>query len=156
MNQKQGTGSVSDRPQTVLRSRKMSNGICTTLFLLLTGVALPAADLAGIWAGEAPGRGGVKQDIAFELKVTGQQVAGRMFGDEFDLPLEAGSVYGDQVRFTVVTTNYYSGTKSTFLYTGTITDGELELTRERILSPDEKKPERESLKQTVKLRKLAS
>jgi hypothetical protein len=134
----------------------MGNGIRTTLFLLLTALAVPAADLAGIWAGQAPGRGGVKQDIAFELKVTGQQLSGRMFGDEFDLPLEAGQISGDLVRFTIVTTNYYSGTKSTFVYTGTVTNGELELTRERILSPVEKKPERENLKQTLKLRKLAS
>lgn len=134
----------------------MRNGIRSILFLLLAAVVLPAADLTGIWAGQAPGRGGEKQDVAFGFKLAGQQLSGKMFGDEFDMPIEEGTVSGDQVRFTVVTTNYYSGTKSKFLYTGAVTGGEMELTRERILAPDEKPASREGLKQTFKLRKLAS
>ncbi|HYZ85718.1 MAG TPA: hypothetical protein VE621_15010 [Bryobacteraceae bacterium] len=134
----------------------MSNAIRSILLLLLIAVALPAADLAGIWAGQAPGRQGEMEDVAFSFNVTGQQISGKMFGDEFDLPIEGATVSGDHVRFIVVTTNYYSGTKNKFLYTGVLMGNEMELTRERILSPGEKAPENGGLKRTFKVKKLTS
>src|SRR5436305_11477472 len=85
---------------------------------LFASVAL-AADISGIWAGQDSGRGG-PQDIAFRLKAQGATLTGTMFGDEFDLPISEGSITGDQIRFTVTTTNYYSGSKTVFRYTGTI------------------------------------
>ena len=45
---------------------------------------------------------------------------GKMFGDEFDLPIEEATLVGDQVRFVVITKNYYSGTNTKFVYSGTV------------------------------------
>ena len=115
-----------------------------------------AADLTGIWAGQAPSRRGDKEDVAFQFKVNGTTLTGKMFGDEFDLPLEEASVSGSQLTFTVTTTNYYSRSKVKFLYTGTIKDNEIELTRARVGAPPTEgaAATRENLKQTFTIKRL--
>jgi hypothetical protein len=119
---------------------------------LFASVAL-AADISGIWVGQDSGRGG-PQDIAFRLKVQGAALTGTMFGDEFDIPIGEGSIAGDQIRFTVTTTNYYSGSKTVFRYAGTLKEGELELVRERVPTPDDKPSNRGPGKQTLKLKRI--
>jgi hypothetical protein len=123
--------------------------------LLLFPGSIHAAGIDGIWVGQLPGRNGEVEDLAFRLKSNGSSITGTMFGDEFDLPITEGSVSGDQVRFFVATTNYYSGTKTQFVYTGAIKDGVLELVRER-LQTGESRPPGKNLpgRQTLKLKRL--
>lgn len=129
--------------------------ICLFCLVLLAALALPAADIAGIWAGQGPSRRGEPEDVAFQFKMQGDALTGKMFGDEFDLTIEEGSVTGDQVKFTITTTNYYSGNKTKFVYSGVIKAGQLELTRERVPGPPvEGEPARETPKQTLKLKRL--
>jgi hypothetical protein len=109
---------------------------CALGFLLLANWVL-AADITGIWAGQQQGRNGQLDDVAFRFKLDSQTLTGKMFGDEFDLPIAEGTVSGDQVRFTVTTTNYYSKTATVFIYTGTLKGGELELVRERVATPQD-------------------
>ena len=109
---------------------------CAVGFLLVANWVL-AADITGIWAGQQQGRNGQIEDVAFRFKPDGQKLTGTMFGDEFDLPIAEGTISGDQVRFTVTTTNYYSKSTTTFIYTGTIKGAELELVRERVASPQD-------------------
>src|SRR3954454_5285069 len=109
---------------------------CVLGFLLVANWVL-AADIAGIWAGQQQGRNGQLEDVAFRFKLDGETLTGKMFGDEFDLPVAAGTVSGDQVRFTVTTTNYYNKNTTTFIYTGTLKGGELELVRERVATPQD-------------------
>ena len=97
----------------------------------IAAMTMFAGDLTGIWAGQAPGRRGDKEDVAFQFKVNGNTLTGKMFGDEFDLPLEEASVSGNQLTFIVTTTNYYSRSQVKFVYTGTIKGNEIELTRAR-------------------------
>src|SRR5438270_13601973 len=104
---------------------------CVLGFLLVANWVL-AADIAGIWAGQQQGRLGQPEDVAFRFKLDGQTLTGKMFGDEFDIPIGEASVSGDRVRFTVTTVNYYSGTKVNFAYTGIVKGGEIELVRERV------------------------
>ena len=92
---------------------------------------LHGADLAGIWMGETTGRNGEKQDIAFQFKTARGNAVGVMFGDEVDLPLEDLKIEEDKVSFSVTTVNYYSGSRQTMVYTGTVSDKEMRLTRER-------------------------
>ena len=114
-----------------------------------------AADLTGIWTGQAPGRRGDKEDVSFQFKVNGSTLTGKMFGDEFDLPLEDGSVTGSQVKFTITTTNYYSGSKMKFVYTGTIKGEQIELTRSRAGGPAaEGSPNRQNANQTFTIKRL--
>ena len=121
--------------------------------LLLFAPAMAAADINGIWVGQQMGRRGEPEDLSFRFKQNGQSVTGKMFGDEFDLPISEGSLSGDQIRFIVTTTNYYNGTKTKFIYTGTVKGSELELVRERVPTPDDKAASK-TAKQTLKLKRI--
>jgi hypothetical protein len=117
--------------------------------------ALAAADLNGIWTGQASNPKGDPQDVAFKFQLSGNTLTGKLFGDEFDLPLEDGSISGDQIKFIVTSTNYYSGSKVKFAYTGTIQGDAIELSRERVMDPaKEESGKRESSKQTFKIKRL--
>ena len=129
----------------------MVRALC--MFFVAAAIGL-AADLTGIWTGQQPGRNGQIDDVAFRFKADGQSLTGTLFGDEFDLPISEASVNGDQVRFVIVTTNYYSGTKSRFIYSGTVRGVEMELTRERVQTPEEKATNRPVSKQTLKLKRI--
>jgi hypothetical protein len=125
------------------------------LGLLLAANWLLAADITGIWAGQQQGRLGQPEDVAFRFKLDGEKLTGTMFGDEFDIPIADGSITGDQVRFTVTTTNYYSKNKTVFTYTGTIKGSELELVRERVPTPEDRPAAKAGPgKLTLKLKRL--
>jgi hypothetical protein len=93
------------------------------------------ADLTGIWTGETAGRNGEKEDIAFQFKMSKGSLVGVMFGDESDLPVEELKVEGDTVSFSVTNVNYYNGSRLTLVYSGTLTDKEMHLTRQRKAGP---------------------
>lgn len=122
--------------------------------LLTAATTLHAARIDGIWTGQMSGRNGEIQDISFQFRLNGNTLTGKMFGDEFDLPIEDGSVTEEQIKFVITTTNYYSGNKTKFVYTGTIRGDEIELNRERAERDKESGDKRESAKQTLKLKRL--
>lgn len=103
--------------------------------LLALGMSLTAAsrgaDVTGIWMGQVAGRNGEIQDVAFKLKSADGVITGTMFGEEYDLPIADGKISGDEVSFSVTTTNYYNMNQVKLLFRGTVKDGEIELTRER-------------------------
>jgi hypothetical protein len=127
----------------------------SVVVVLLFALYVPAAEVDGIWVGQQQGRRGEPEDLAFRFKLDGQLLTGKMFGDEFDLPISEGSFSGDQIRFVVTTTNYYNGTKTKFIYSGAIKRGEMELTRERVQTAEEKAANRNTAgKQTLKLKRF--
>jgi hypothetical protein len=130
----------------------------SVLLCALAVSATAAADLNGIWTGQVPGRRGAKDDIAFQFNVTrAGSITGKLFGDEIDLPIEEASLVGDKLKFSITTTNYYSGAKVKFLYNGILTGDQIELTRERVLNLGEKhESEEEPTKHTFTLKKLVS
>jgi hypothetical protein len=101
------------------------------IFAILVHCPVFGAELAGIWMGETAGRNGEKEDIAFQFKMTKGTLAGVLFSDESDLPIEDLKVDGDTVSFSVTNVNYYSGSRITLVYSGTLTDKEMHLTRQR-------------------------
>lgn len=115
---------------------------------------MSAADVAGIWTGQMLGRRGEKEDVAFQFKPNGASIGGKLFGDEFDLPVEEASVSGDQIKFIVTTTNYYSGAKVRFSFTGTVKGDQMELTRTRIGEPAGENSNRAIQPQTFTIRRL--
>jgi hypothetical protein len=135
-------------------SRQMIGFTIRILLLLIVTARMYAAGVDGIWTGQTPGRNGEVQDISFQFRLNGNTLTGKMFGDEFDLPIEEGSTTGDQIKFTITTTNYYNGNKTKFIYTGTIRGDEIELNRERAERDKEEGDKRQNSKQTVKLKRL--
>jgi hypothetical protein len=109
---------------------------------VLAVTTISAADIAGIWTGRAPGRRGDMEDVAFQFKLNGSAITGKLFGDEFDLPIEEAFVSGDQIKFIVTNTNYYNGNQTKIQYTGTIKGEEIELTRTRLGVPPVEGPQR--------------
>jgi hypothetical protein len=117
---------------------------------------LAAADLTGIWSGQMAGRRGGTEDVAFQFKVNGGVLTGKMFGDEFDLPLENVTLKGDQIQFIVTTKNYYNRTETKTQFTGTIKDNEIAFTRERLGPPPlgANRPDRQNAPQTFTIKRL--
>jgi len=117
-------------------------------------MTMSAADVAGIWTGQMQGRRGDKEDVAFQFKTNGTAVTGKLFGDEFDLPVEEATVSNEEIRFIVTTTNYYSGAKVRFSFTGIVKGDQMELTRTRIGEPVSENPNRAVPPQTFTIRRL--
>lgn len=132
----------------------MIGSVMRVLLLLIFTACLYAAGVDGIWTGQTPGRNGEVQDVSFQFRLNGNTLTGKMFGDEFDLPIEEGSTTGDQIKFTITTTNYYNGNKTKFVYTGKIRGDEIELNRERAERDKEDDGKRQDSKRTLKLKRL--
>ena len=100
---------------------------------LLGAVTLLGADFAGTWMGQIPGRDGELRDVAFKFTQNGATLGGKLYGDDRSTPIVEGKVSGDQITFLVVAPeqsgNQINETKLRF--TGSMKDGEIELTRER-------------------------
>ena len=128
----------------------------TFLALVLSAYAIAAgAELPGIWMGEALGRNGEKQDVAFQFKRVNGVLSGVMFGEEFDLPVQDLRMEGGKVSFSVTTTNYYSGSRVAMTYTGTVSEVELQLTRARKDPPaDPPANDRQNARQTLTLKRV--
>ena len=103
------------------------------IFGLVCATALCAADVSGIWMGQIPGRNGEPQDIAFKFSQSGATLKGKLYGDYQSTPITDGKVAGDEVSFIVVAPEQAGNqiNQTRLRFTGSIKDGEIELTRER-------------------------
>jgi hypothetical protein len=134
-----------------------------SLAALFFCVALHAADLTGIWVGQVPTRNGESLDIAFQLTQSGTKLSGKLYGDYRSSPIVEGIVAGDLITFVVLAAeqagNQINDTRLRF--TGSLKDGEIELTREResVVNAGNKGSAQTkagpSPKQTFRLKKLA-
>jgi hypothetical protein len=102
--------------------------------LLLAAMALPAADLSGIWLGSTTsGRRNQVQDFAFRFVQNNASVTGKAYLDYGSTPILKGVVEGDKLSFEIVAREQNGNeiNESVFHFTGVIKDGEIELTRAR-------------------------
>ena len=100
---------------------------------LLCACALSAADLTGIWIGQIPARNGEMQDVAFKFTQNGTALGGKLYGDYQSTQITEGKITGDQITF-VVNAPEQAGNqinRARLSFSGSIQNGELELTRER-------------------------
>src|SRR5262249_20208762 len=111
--------------------RAMWSFLRLAVVAVLVKFAVCGADLAGFWMGETTGRNGEKQDVAFQFKASKGSFVGIMFGDEVDLPVEDLKIEGDKISFVVTTINYYNGSRFTLGFSGSLSDNEMRVTRER-------------------------
>ncbi len=117
--------------------------------LLLAAATAHGADVAGIWTGSTADRNGDLQDFSFRFEQHDEILAGKMYGDNESILLTDGRVSGNSISFMVTTELNGSITKT--LYTGTLTDGEIHVTRGRVGGP---KPEKPAPEQTIVLKRL--
>ncbi len=95
---------------------------------LQSGAPAPST-LPGIWVGQAPGRNGELQDVAFRFVQRGSELSGKMYGDTESLAVVDLRIEGDRITFSV--RNDFGGNRSRVVYEGTLKDGEMQLTRRR-------------------------
>jgi hypothetical protein len=103
--------------------------------LAVSGLLLQAADISGIWLGSGMtgGRRNQVQDIAFQFIQKGTTLTGKLYLDYGSTPLLQGTVDGDEIKFQVVAREQAGNeiNKVVLRFTGTLQQGEMELTRER-------------------------
>lgn len=130
------------------------------LSLVALAATLSAADLTGIWVGQYPGRNNEPIDIAFQFQHKGEVLSGKLYGDFKSMRIVEGKVAGDQVVFIVLAEEQAGNqiNETRLRFTGTLKDGEIELTRERESSRNAgnggEVQSRNNTKQTFRLKRL--
>jgi hypothetical protein len=102
--------------------------------LALSAVLLSAADLTGIWLGTLTGgRRNQVTDFAFQFVQSGNTLTGKVYTDYGSTPILKGTIEGDQISFQAMAREQNGNEILTAVlkFTGTIKDGEIELTKER-------------------------
>jgi len=102
--------------------------------LLLTAMALPAADVTGTWLGTSTfGRRNQVQDFAFRFVQNNSAVTGKVYMEYGSTPILKGVVDGDKLSFEIVAREQNGNeiNEAVFRFTGVIRDGEIEITRQR-------------------------
>jgi hypothetical protein len=102
--------------------------------LLWSAMVMPAADLSGTWLGSVTtGRRNTIVDFAFRFEQKGAALAGKAYLDYGSVPILKGVIDGDKLSFEIVAREQNGNeiSESVFKFTGTVQNGEIELTRER-------------------------
>lgn len=129
------------------------------MFLALAAAA--AADFSGIWTGTLADRNGDLQDLCFRFTEHDGSLAGKMYGDNESVAITDCKIEGDRIAFVVTTE--LNGSITRTLYSGTLVNGQIQLTRSRADAPkpdaakadaSAKVPGRANSRQTVVLRRL--
>ena len=105
-----------------------------TLGLAASALLLQAAGISGIWLGNLTGgRRNQVQDFAFQFVQKGTALTGKFYLDNGSVPILKGSIEGDRITFQVVAREQAGNeiNQAVYRYTGTLKDGEIEITRER-------------------------
>ncbi len=92
-----------------------------------------AADFAGIWVGQIPGRNGELQDVAFQFTQTGTKLGGKLYGDYGSTPIVEGKIDGNRITFLLIAPEQAGNqiNETRLRFTGNMQSGEVEMTRER-------------------------
>ncbi len=98
------------------------------LFLAFAGV-LAAADVAGKWTAQVPGRGGDPQETTFNFKVSGMTLTGTMVNPRGETAISDGKVDGDSLSFSVNLN--FNGNDIKLLFKGKVSGSEIKFTRQR-------------------------
>ena len=105
-----------------------------TIGLVVSVMILHAADISGIWLGSVTGgRRNQVQDFAFQFLQKGTTLTGKLYLDYGSTPILKGTIDGDKIAFQIVAREQAGNeiNESVFRFTGTLKDGEIEITRER-------------------------
>ena len=100
--------------------------VAIALFLAVS-IGAAAADVAGMWTAQVPGRNGTR-DTKFTFKVEGDKLTGTMSVEGQDSPIADGKVSGDNVSFTASADR--GGNTIKYSFTGKIVGDEIQFKRE--------------------------
>ncbi|WP_051670824.1 hypothetical protein [Bryobacter aggregatus] len=96
---------------------------------------LSAADIAGKWVAEVPGRDGQKREQPMTFNVDGNKLTGTIGGQGGDTAIQDGKIEGDTITFKV--TREMGGNSVTWTYTGKVSGKEIAFKREGGRAPQE-------------------
>ena len=100
--------------------------VAITLFLAVSIIAA-AADVAGMWTAQVPGRNGTR-DTKFPFKVDGDKLTGTMSVDGQDTALADGKTSGSNVSFAASVDR--GGNTIKYTFTGKVAGDEIQFKRE--------------------------
>src|SRR5262245_47087995 len=104
--------------------------VLVTLILSFFLVAVAwAADVTGKWTAQVPGRGGQTRETTFNFKAEGAKLTGTMTGPQGDIPIENGTVKGDEITFSTKFTG--GGGEVKINFKGKVAGDEIKFTRAR-------------------------
>jgi len=109
-----------------MKYRTLFCAIALALVVVATAVA---ADVAGKWVAQVPGRGGQTVDTTFNFKVDGDNLTGTVGSPMGELQIQEGKVTGDAISFKVKME--FGGNAVVMLYTGKVSRSEIKFTRKR-------------------------
>lgn len=119
-------------------------------------LALPGADISGIWSGQTTDRNGDPQDLSFRFVLSGETLTGKMYGDNESTAITDAKVSENRITFSVTTE--LNGQISKFVYEGTIDGNEMVVTRVRVgarNAPAGADAKRQNQKQSIRLKRVA-
>ena len=100
--------------------------------LLAVTISALAADVAGKWVAQVPGRDGQARETTLMFKMDGDKLTGTMSGGQGgDAAISEGKVAGDVVTFSV------ESPRGKRTYTGAISGDEIKFKREGGQAPQE-------------------
>ena len=109
--------------------------VTAAILFALSVASLPAADLSGFWLGSVTGGGrrNQVQDVTFQFIQNGATLTGKLYVDYGSTPILKGTIDGDKIAFQVLVREQAGNeiNQSVLRFTGTLKDGEIEITRER-------------------------
>ncbi len=113
------------------------------LVALVATIAM-AADIAGKWKSEAPGRDGNVRVTNYTFKVDGDKLTGTIGGGMGETAISEGKINGDEISFVVVRS--MGGEERKIQYKGKVSGDEIKLSI--TFNPDQ--PPREVVAKRVK------
>ena len=97
--------------------------------ILVLASAASAADVAGKWVAQVPGRDGETHETVFNLKTDGGQLTGTVSNQRGEQQISEGKIDGNDLSFSV--TMEFNGNSMKFLYKGKVAGDEIKFTRQR-------------------------
>ncbi len=108
---------------------QLSKMIQSALLMGVLSMTMMAADVAGKWTAEVPGRDGATMKQAMVFTVDGKKLSGTVAGGQGEpAKIEDGMIDGDTVTFKV--NREFNGNKMTWTYTGKVSANEIAFKRE--------------------------
>jgi hypothetical protein len=111
--------------------------VLISALIALFAITAAAADVAGKWVAQVPGREGDTMTWTFTFKVDAGKVSGTltmdMMGQPMEQPISEGKIEGDNISF-VTTMNFMDQERKT-TWKGTVAGAEMKLTREMQAPP---------------------